>query len=692
MAALPDMPIFLPPSSAGEAASTLKQELLAALAPQLEEAAAGPAALQAPSLRDARFAGCDFPALQLEPTRIEMPPAPPEPALPPYLVAATTRPPPVDEPHRRLPRLEPPVLLPSAIGSGASSCGDGGLPELLAAPLPEPQPGAGWLPGAGVEWGVSLAQLVAQDMVLDDGCFLLPAVILDEEDAFSADSVGSSGGLLQLLQAECDVRPASSAHAALHLDWSLSSTGGAALRPHHLMEATAALDQRLLPQRVPTPEPAPNSTAAMLDRLMACYQPCQPSSSARQGAKVDVGPPQQVKIRGGGLRAANAGRPAQQKQQGISTGAQDPLFICHLSTDIQGANACTQHPTSCALTALGACTAEPAPMHITAKPPSLKDDLHYFLRLQQAAGVAQPAPAAVTTGVQAETSSSNSASDSLGGFLTSAARSVTRVALPGGHLQLLHYLWQDEQRLLQSTAGISQTVAASDFLSLDALQEALQDAAGQRLQKGICSFAMCGIFQTQSLMVSRVPSHCSQPLRSSACQECAASKCRASPCMCWACSVQDARPSPRSCCAPTLPWPSSARPRSPWCTTASAAPTCTSPRALWSFQVGSHVRLLMSCFHVCQELAQAWAPLSPSRISDSYLTVCLTCTLPLDAAGLLAGVTAARELRETYQQVESGKLEDHPKQKALWRILGGIETLSPVDSCLSGRVTRCCSA
>lgn len=338
VATLPDMPTFLPPSSAGEAASSLKQELLAALAPQLEEAAAGPAVLHAPSLRDARFAGCDLPALQLQPTRIEMPPAPPEPALPPYLVAATTTPPPVEEPPRRLPRLEPPVLLPSALGSGASSCGDGGLPELLAASLPEPQPGRGWLPGAGAERGVSLAQLVAQDMVLDDGCFLLPAVILDEEDASSADSgSSSSGSLLQLLQTECGVRPTSTAHAALHLDWSLSSTGGAALRPHNLVEAAAALDQRLLPQRVPTPEPAPESAAAMLDRLMACYQPYQPSSSARQGAKVEVGPPQQVKIRGGGLRAANAERPAQHKQQGIIAGVQGPLFICDLSTDMMSA-------------------------------------------------------------------------------------------------------------------------------------------------------------------------------------------------------------------------------------------------------------------------------------------------------------------------------------------------------------------
>lgn len=55
-------------------------------------------------------------------------------------------------------------------------------------------------------------------------------------------------------------------------------------------------------------------------------------------------------------------------------------------------------------------------------------------------------------------------------------------------------------------------------------------------------------------------------------------------------------------------------------------------------------------------------------------------------------MTAARELREAYKQVESSKLEDHPKQAALRRILGGIETLSPVDSCLSGRLTRCCLA
>ncbi len=46
--------------------------------------------------------------------------------------------------------------------------------------------------------------------------------------------------------------------------------------------------------------------------------------------------------------------------------------------------------------------------------------------------------------------------------------------------------------------------------------------------------------------------------------------------------------------------------------------------------------------------------------------------------GLLTRVTASRELHQAYQQVEGNQLEDHPKQAALRRILGGIEALAPV--------------
>lgn len=67
-------------------------------------------------------------------------------------------------------------------------------------------------------------------------------------------------------------------------------------------------------------------------------------------------------------------------------------------------------------------------------------------------------------------------------FLRSAARSITQVSLPESHLQLLKYLQEDEQRLVQATPGLQPTVARSDFLSVDLLQKALQEAGGTQLQ------------------------------------------------------------------------------------------------------------------------------------------------------------------------------------------------------------------
>lgn len=57
--------------------------------------------------------------------------------------------------------------------------------------------------------------------------------------------------------------------------------------------------------------------------------------------------------------------------------------------------------------------------------------------------------------------------------------------------------------------------------------------------------------------------------------------------------------------------------------------------------------------------------------------------------GLLAAVTAARELRVAYQQVENGTLEDSPKHSALQRVLGGIAALAPVSGAAGRRFCTC---
>ena len=41
-------------------------------------------------------------------------------------------------------------------------------------------------------------------------------------------------------------------------------------------------------------------------------------------------------------------------------------------------------------------------------------------------------------------------------------------------------------------------------------------------------------------------------------------------------------------------------------------------------------------------------------------------------------MTASRELQQAYQAVEAGRLEDHPKQGVLRRVLSGMETMAPV--------------
>lgn len=79
-------------------------------------------------------------------------------------------------------------------------------------------------------------------------------------------------------------------------------------------------------------------------------------------------------------------------------------------------------------------------------------------------------------------------------------------------------------------------------------------------------------------------------------------------------------------------------------------------------------------------IRQAGASLAHHGIRCAHLYLAQS---QAELPGLLTAVTAARELRAAYQQVESGSLEDSPKHSALQRVLGGIAALAPVSAALA---------
>lgn len=107
--------------------------------------------------------------------------------------------------------------------------------------------------------------------------------------------------------------------------------------------------------------------------------------------------------------------------------------------------------------------------------------MKYFLQLQQ--GATRPAGRqhATELPVEGAEQSSDSAADSIEEFLGSASCAVTQVSLPDSHMQLLRLLREDEHRLVKATPGLPAAVAGSDFLSVDALENALHAAAGEGL-------------------------------------------------------------------------------------------------------------------------------------------------------------------------------------------------------------------
>ena len=97
-------------------------------------------------------------------------------------------------------------------------------------------------------------------------------------------------------------------------------------------------------------------------------------------------------------------------------------------------------------------------------------------------------------------------------------------------------------------------------------------------------------------------------------------------------------------------------------------------------------RSLLKIYAAMAVIRQAGASLAHHGIRCAHLYLAQS---QAELPGLLTAVTAARELRAAYQQVESGSLEDFPKHSALQRVLGGIAALAPVSAALVWQPLRC---
>ncbi|KAI3426351.1 hypothetical protein D9Q98_008724 [Chlorella vulgaris] len=350
--------------------------------------------------------------------------------------------------------LDAPVLLYDSPAADAAA--DAALGGLLSAfadlfqPVDVP-PAAGepcFAPSSCTP--VSLASLVAQDMVLHDGGLVLPAVtICSDGSGGGEEGAGTGSALLPLIQAECGGKPASTVHLALYLDWSLSSKQ-ATTRPPELMAAARRMHQQLLPAHYTLSGSLEGRhRAALVEQLLSAFQvPGTAPGTARATHTLPAAAQKALRVQ---LSRGPASR--QQDRPGKSTPA----------AESQG----------------GQQQAAKRAKRGTAQ----QDGMQYFLQLQRK-GAAPAAAASSDVGNAAPASSSSSGeavADALELHLRQPSTSVHSVELPASHAQLLHLLQGDEQRLVQAAPppGVAPEVARSHFLSVDELQRALEQAAGK---------------------------------------------------------------------------------------------------------------------------------------------------------------------------------------------------------------------
>ena len=156
----------------------------------------------------------------------------------------------------------------------------------------------------------------------------------------------------------------------------------------------------------------------------------------------------------------------------------------------------------------GPCQQGSAPTAKRTKRGGTADDMQYFLQLQRGSNPGAPPAGNDTAGAAAGAGGCSSSSDEAaaealdlyqqqqgqgqGQGQGQTSTSVHSVELPASHAQLLRLLREDEQRLVRSAPapGVAPEVARSDFFSLDVLQRALEQAAGECCCMPHCSAAV----------------------------------------------------------------------------------------------------------------------------------------------------------------------------------------------------------
>lgn len=376
-------------------------------------------------------------------------------------------------------------------GWNAAATMESCFPDFFA-PLPSPPPKfeLNWEEIYGKR-GISIDSLVAQDLVLEDDTCMLPAVVIREglDDATARSC--SIGCHVQLLKDECDISPVSSSHAALFLDWSLTSKN-AALQPQELVFAAKQLKNQISPRLVNLCSKNENSKteSTVLSFLLSGYY-CRQSFSDRPCAvqrdlrkltihqnKDPVAIDKQCKI---SAPEGATSKHEHQEDRGRRLKIRCSIACSEISgysegSFTDGTNMAASGvlpgnlPDEC-FPGISAASASPDEVQL----PSMEEELHYFLRLHKAPGLHEM--------YVAHQESSDSAVDNIQDFLSSSARSITQVQLSDSHLQVIRQLQEDENGILMTTSGIDAAIATSDIFSLDILYQELQNLQGMAMLK-----------------------------------------------------------------------------------------------------------------------------------------------------------------------------------------------------------------
>lgn len=345
---------------------------------------------------------------------------------------------------------------------------------------------------------------------------------------------------------------------------SLSSKQAVA-RPPDLAAAMRSLRQQMLPRRIParsaaSAEQEQRQRAALIQHLLDPFGTAGAAPvlgsilpQAEAAPKVQVG--------------AGAIAPAPQQQ----------------------AAAAASKPTAAAADATA-----PSAKRVRKGEGAGEGGMQYFLQLQQRGGKS----AAASGGAASSSSSGDSAlaAEALEGALGGASTAVHAVELPPTHLHLLRLLREDEQRLVRGAAapGVASEVARSDFLSVDVLQRALEQAAGRPLAGG------------------------------------------------WVCQLRGTQPSPPQmthAAQLSLAW-------------LNISPSAASATASAPAPVGQPAqRDLVKTYAAIAVVRQAAAALVHHGVRCAHLYLVQS---QAELPGLLVSVTAAQELSSAYQQVWAG--------------------------------------